>query len=124
MSGSSGWSPSKAPHAQLLLVGYPQLVPPTGTCAELPFARGDYAYLAEFFVGVDAPIGSRPRRAEVPFLGMRGRQPGPRRLRGRGGVARRRATPTPQDSLPPLASEQRAVAALVADACWSSHPPG
>jgi lysophospholipase L1-like esterase len=37
----------RAPEARVVLVGYPQLVPASGTCAELPLAEGDYAYVRE-----------------------------------------------------------------------------
>ena len=34
----------KAPDAKILLVGYPQIIPATGRCAEVPFAPGDYRF--------------------------------------------------------------------------------
>jgi lysophospholipase L1-like esterase len=34
----------RAPKAQVIVVGYPQIVSATNTCSELPLARGDYAY--------------------------------------------------------------------------------
>jgi lysophospholipase L1-like esterase len=37
----------KGPRAEVFLVGYPQLVPESGTCPELPLAEGDYAYVRE-----------------------------------------------------------------------------
>ena len=33
-----------APHARVLVVGYPRLLPSRGTCAAAPFARGDYPF--------------------------------------------------------------------------------
>jgi lysophospholipase L1-like esterase len=36
----------RSPHATVLVVGYPRIAPPTGTCPDqLPFADGDYPYL-------------------------------------------------------------------------------
>jgi lysophospholipase L1-like esterase len=35
----------KAPGADVVVVGYPRIVPAEGTCAALPFAAGDYAYV-------------------------------------------------------------------------------
>ena len=35
----------RAPEARVVVVGYPQFVPPSGTCAELPLASGDYPYV-------------------------------------------------------------------------------
>jgi lysophospholipase L1-like esterase len=35
---------SRSPHARILVVGYPQIVPASGTCDLLPLAAGDYAF--------------------------------------------------------------------------------
>lgn len=36
----------RSPHATVLIVGYPRIAPPSGTCPDvLPFADGDYPYL-------------------------------------------------------------------------------
>jgi lysophospholipase L1-like esterase len=34
----------RAPHARVLVVGYPQIVPAAGRCDDLPLAAGDYAF--------------------------------------------------------------------------------
>lgn len=34
----------RAPQAQVWVVGYPRLLPSSGTCADVPFATGDYAW--------------------------------------------------------------------------------
>jgi len=34
----------RAPDAEVYVVGYPRLLPTDGTCAEVPFATGDYAW--------------------------------------------------------------------------------
>ena len=34
----------RAPSAQVVVLGYPRLLPITGTCAEVPFAAGDYGW--------------------------------------------------------------------------------
>jgi hypothetical protein len=34
----------RSPDARVLLVGYPQIVPESGTCDDLPLAEGDYAF--------------------------------------------------------------------------------
>lgn len=38
---------SKAPNAQVVVVGYPQIVAAGRTCEQLPLATGDYAYAAK-----------------------------------------------------------------------------
>ena len=35
----------RSPDARVLLVGYPQIVPQSGTCANLPLAAGDYPFV-------------------------------------------------------------------------------
>ncbi|MBA2954831.1 SGNH/GDSL hydrolase family protein [Nocardioides sp. MAH-18] len=35
----------RAPDARVLLVGYPQIVPESGTCPDLPLAAGDYPFV-------------------------------------------------------------------------------
>jgi len=38
----------RAPDATVVVVGYPRILPPSGTCPDrVPLARGDYAYVAE-----------------------------------------------------------------------------
>jgi lysophospholipase L1-like esterase len=36
---------ARAPAAAVLVIGYPRLIPATGTCAALPFAPGDYQWI-------------------------------------------------------------------------------
>ena len=106
----------KAPEARVLLVGYPQLVPETGTCPELPFATGDYAYLAEFLVGVDTAMRAAAHRAEVPFLSLLEPSRGHDICAGEEAWVLGATGSTRSAVWHPFASEQRAVAALVQDA--------
>jgi lysophospholipase L1-like esterase len=47
----------RSPHATVLVVGYPRIAPPTGTCPdELPFADGDYPYLDGIEQALDAAL--------------------------------------------------------------------
>ena len=59
---------SRAPRAQVMLIGYPQLVPDSGTCPALPFAVGDYAYARQFFIALDASMRLAARRAGVTYI--------------------------------------------------------
>ncbi|HCB06148.1 MAG TPA: GDSL family lipase, partial [Nocardioides bacterium] len=43
----------RAPGAEVLVVGYPQLVPAQGTCPELPLASGDYSYVRDRLARLD-----------------------------------------------------------------------
>jgi lysophospholipase L1-like esterase len=58
----------RAPHARVLLVGYPQLVPPDGTCTELPLAAGDYAYVREQLQSLDDAMRSAASDAGATFV--------------------------------------------------------
>lgn len=46
----------RAPQAQVLVVGYPQIVSPDHTCSRLPLARGDYAYAARTNLALNAAL--------------------------------------------------------------------
>ncbi|MGZ4449195.1 MAG: SGNH/GDSL hydrolase family protein [Nocardioides sp.] len=42
----------RSPKARIVVVGYPQIVPASGTCPQLPLARGDYPYVRSVNVGL------------------------------------------------------------------------
>jgi lysophospholipase L1-like esterase len=46
----------RAPQAQVLVVGYPQIVSPGNACSKLPLARGDYAYVAGINVALNTML--------------------------------------------------------------------
>ena len=84
----------RSPHAKVILVGYPQLVPASGTCRILPLAKGDYPYVrglvgeAQRRDAAGGPQGARPT-----FVDVRKAEQGPRHLR-RPGRLGQRLTPT------------------------------
>jgi lysophospholipase L1-like esterase len=48
---------ARSPHAKVLVVGYPRIAPPSGTCPDiLPFADGDYAWLNSIEEALDAAL--------------------------------------------------------------------
>ncbi len=59
---------SRAPHARVLVIGYPQLVPANGSCAALPFALGDYPYVRAFFRNVDTVMRQAARETRATYL--------------------------------------------------------
>jgi lysophospholipase L1-like esterase len=61
---------SRAPRARIMVVGYPQLVPASGTCAALPFARGDYSYVRAFFSNVDKVMQAAARETRATYVDM------------------------------------------------------
>jgi lysophospholipase L1-like esterase len=46
----------KAPGAEVVLVGYPQIVPASGRCAEVPFAPDDYAFARQVNRGLTEAV--------------------------------------------------------------------
>ena len=62
----------RAPGAEVLLVGYPRLVPDSGTCPQLPLARGDYAAGRRISEGLDRSLRQAARRTRVTFVDMYG----------------------------------------------------
>ncbi|MEV6546760.1 SGNH/GDSL hydrolase family protein [Streptomyces sp. NPDC051665] len=47
----------RSPHAKVIVVGYPALFPDNGVgCAEVPFAKGDFAYLRDTTKQADAAL--------------------------------------------------------------------
>ena len=66
----------KAPDARVLLVGYPQPVPASGTCPELPLATGDYAYVRSMMQLLDDELRRAADSADVTFVDVLGASEG------------------------------------------------
>jgi len=47
---------TRAPNAQVIVVGYPQIVSADHPCAKLPLAKGDYAYAAKVNVALNKAL--------------------------------------------------------------------
>ena len=60
----------RAPEARIVVVGYLRLAPSSGTCAQLPFARGDYPFGDRVSRALDAGLERAARRTHVAFLDM------------------------------------------------------
>ena len=60
----------RAPHAQVVLVGYLRLVPDSGTCVGLPLAAGDYAEGRRLSDGLDAALQRAARKSDATFVDM------------------------------------------------------
>ena len=58
----------KAPDARVMLVGYPQLVPASGTCPELPLATGDYPYVRSLMELLDDELRRAADSAGVTYV--------------------------------------------------------
>jgi lysophospholipase L1-like esterase len=60
----------RAPQAQVLVVGYLRLVPTSGRCADLPLARGDYAFGVRVSRALDAALARAARRTGAGFVDL------------------------------------------------------
>ncbi len=60
----------RAPGAEVVLVGYPQPVPATGTCPILPIARGDYAYVRGLAEQLNDSLRAAAEEADADFVDL------------------------------------------------------
>lgn len=61
----------RSPQAQVLVVGYPRIVPRTGTCpAVLPFADGDYRFADTVTRRLNSGLRAAARSADAGFVDM------------------------------------------------------
>lgn len=60
----------RAPDATVVLVGYPRLVPDSGTCPLLPLADGDYAEGKRMTEALDQALRTAAERTEALFVDM------------------------------------------------------
>ena len=104
----------KAPDARVLLLGYPQLVPGTGTCPELPLAAGDYPYVRSMMQLLDDELRQAADSAGVRYVDVLGASAGHDICAGdRAWVNGGTTLPGVATGYHPFARGQRAVADLV-----------
>jgi hypothetical protein len=104
----------RAPSADVLVVGYPQLVPESGTCPELPLPEGDYPYVHELLRLLDDSLRRAAEDGDATFVDVYGASKGHDICAGDeawvNGVTGQPGVAAPYH---PFASTQRAVADLV-----------
>ncbi|WP_024875879.1 SGNH/GDSL hydrolase family protein [Saccharomonospora piscinae] len=60
---------NRSPEATVLLIGYPRIAPPTGTCPGiLPFADGDYAWLNDIEETLNAALATAANNGTATFV--------------------------------------------------------
>ncbi|HWU22579.1 MAG TPA: SGNH/GDSL hydrolase family protein, partial [Nocardioides sp.] len=57
-----------SPHARVLVVGYPQIVPATGHCAGLPLATGDYPFARQVNRVFDDALSRAAQRSRATYV--------------------------------------------------------
>ena len=58
---------NRAPKATVVAVGYPQIIPASGTCDALPIAEGDVAFAREINQGLDDDVKAAAAAAGIEF---------------------------------------------------------
>lgn len=106
---------AKAPKAEIVLVGYPRLMPPKGECAAAPFAAADVAWIASMESTLAASLAAAARAQDVTFVPMYARSKG-HDLCGGNAAWVNGLDPPAGDGLPlhPNAAGEKAVAGEVA----------
>ncbi len=66
----------RAPKAQVVLVGYPRLMPTSKTCANAPYTSGDVAWIATLEASLSEAMAAAARSAGVDFVPMYQRSKG------------------------------------------------
>ena len=104
----------KAPNAQILLVGYPQLLPAEGTCRnKLPLAVGDYAYTRDLNLRLSNAVRKGGVKAGAEFVDLVEASQGHDICSKEPWVAGIRGAPKRAMGLHPYPAEQHAVADLL-----------
>ena len=105
----------RAPEAEVLVVGYPRIAPPRGTCTGvLPFAEGDYAFLDLVQRRLNAALRQAARSAHAGFVDTYRASRGHDACAGeRAWVNGQRTDTSRAQSYHPFGSYMRAVADLV-----------
>jgi lysophospholipase L1-like esterase len=107
----------KSPFADVLLVGYPQLVPDTGTCPQLALAKGDYPYVRRTLELLDDNLRRAADDADATYVDVYSASKGHDICAGDDAwVNGIDAQPGVAASYHPFARGQRALAELVLDA--------
>ncbi len=104
----------KAPNAQVLLIGYPQLLPDEGTCrAKLPLAVGDYEYTRTLNLRLANAVRRGGVKAGAEFVDLVEASQGHDICSEEPWIAGIRGASNRAMGLHPYPAEQRAVADLV-----------
>ena len=107
----------RAPGADVLLVGYPRLMPPSGTCSAAPYAKGDIAWISSTESALSATLAAAARAHDVTYVPMYRHSKGHDLCAGNAGWVNGLDPPTGDGHvLHPNAAGERAIAAAVVKA--------
>lgn len=104
----------RAPRARIVLVGYPDVLPASGWCEQVPLARGDYAFVRRVMNLINVALRGAAERAEVEYVDLSAASRGHDVCSDEPWVAGRNPT-APASPFHPYAAEAEAVAGLLAE---------
>jgi lysophospholipase L1-like esterase len=114
----------RSPDARVLLIGYPQIVPESGTCADLPLAERDYAFARQVNEDLNDAVEAAAGDTDAEYVDVWGATEG-HDICGADAWINGRVTSADRAlAYHPLAVEQRAVADLVTDALHRNRTTG
>lgn len=106
----------RAPDAEVVLVGYPQLVPAKGRCDLLPLSPGDYGYAREIITALGDAMKAAAAAAEVDYVDVLAASKGHDICAGEDAWVNGVGGPTDEAAgMHPFVEEQRAVADMLAE---------
>jgi lysophospholipase L1-like esterase len=106
---------ARSPHARILVVGYPQIVPASGTCDLLPLAAGDYPFARRINEGLTRAVERGADDARAEYVDVWAPSAGHDICADDPWINGRVTSAETALAYHPLAVEQRAVAHLVLD---------
>jgi hypothetical protein len=106
----------RAPGAQVVLIGYPQLAPAAGQCDLLPLTPADYAYVRGLMTALGAATRSAASEAGVSYVDVLAASDGHDICAGADAWVNGVGGSDQAMAMHPFAAEQRAVADLVVEA--------
>jgi hypothetical protein len=105
----------RSPHARVVVVGYPQIIPESGTCELLPLADGDYAFARQVNERLDRAVERGADDAHADFVDLWEPTAGHDICAADPWINGRVTSATTALAYHPLAVEQEHVAQLVLD---------
>jgi lysophospholipase L1-like esterase len=60
----------RSPHARVVVVGYPQIIPESGTCDLLPLAEGDYGFAREINERLNEAVERGAEQADADYVDL------------------------------------------------------
>lgn len=107
----------RAPDAEIVLVGYPQLAPAQGQCELLPLTPGDYDYVRSLMMALGAATEAAAAEAEVEYVDVLAASEGHDICAGEEAWVNGVGGPTDRAiEMHPFGEEQQAVAELLVEA--------